>query len=252
MRHDSLSSSNWAGYGLTAAPGGSVTAFSNVFGTWVQPAVTCTAGAAASYSAFWVGLGGLTETSTALEQTGTDANCSSSGTASYSAWYEIIPAPPVRVKLAVRPGDTISAAVTITGKTVAMRLRNVTLHTVVNKKVKLSRPDLTSAEWIAEAPSACNGNGSCKTLPLANFGTVDFVNAAATGSKHSGLIADPAWSTTTIELDASRGSSPIGNFTGDDSTASAVPSPLTATGGFSVAWQPEPPAAPPTTPPPPQ
>ena len=132
MRHDSLSSSNWAGYGLTATPGGSVTAFSNVFGTWVQPAVTCTPSGGV-YSAFWVGLGGLTETSTALEQTGTDANCSSSGTASYSAWYEIIPAPPVRLKLAVSPGDTISAAVTITGKTVAMRLRNLTLHTVANK-----------------------------------------------------------------------------------------------------------------------
>ena len=37
----------------------------------------------------------------------------------------------------------------------------------------MAAPDAGNAEWIAEAPSACNASGtSCRTLPLANFGTL--------------------------------------------------------------------------------
>jgi hypothetical protein len=251
VRHDSISSANWAGYGVTALPG-TLKSFTNVAGTWVQPAVTCTPNAAPSYSAFWVGLGGLTDSSTALEQTGTESNCAADGTATYDAWYEIIPAPPVAVKLTVRPGDTIAAVVTISGKTVRFRIQNLTLHTVVNKKVKMRSPDLTSAEWIAEAPSSCTDSNHCTTLPLANFGTVNFLGAAATAAKHTGLIADTAWNQDTIELDARPAGGPLGNFAGGNSSASAIPSPLTSFGGFSVAWQATPPAQPPTAPPPPQ
>jgi hypothetical protein len=238
--HDAATSSNWAGYAVTPTAGGPVASFSNVFGTWVQPEVSCSSGSN-SYSAFWVGLGGLTQGSTSLEQIGTDANCTAAGTPVYSAWYEILPAAPVTLNLAVEPGDTVSAAVTISGKTVSMRLRNLTRHTVVNKKTKMAAPDLTSAEWIAEAPSACNRSGRCTTLPLANFGTVDFLQAAATGSRRSGLIADPSWTSTAISLDGSRGQG-YGPFAGGAS-ASAVPSALSGT-GFSVAWQQSPPTTP--------
>ena len=237
VRHDMETSSNWAGYAVTPASGGAVTSFTNVVGTWVQPAVSCTAGTP-SYSAFWVGLGGFDETASSLEQTGTESNCTSANTAEYDAWYEILPAAPVRVKLAVRPGDTISAAVTVTGKTVNFRLRNLTRKTVVNKKVKKAAPDLSSAEWIAEAPASCSGSGRCSVLPLANFGSIDFLQAAATGTRHSGLIPDPAWTNTAISLDGSRSGAPgfFGNRGGAES--SAVPSGLAANGSFSVAWQP--------------
>jgi hypothetical protein len=242
VRHDMETSSNWAGYAVTPTTGGAVTSFTNVVGTWVQPAVSCTAGTP-SYSAFWVGLGGFDETASSLEQTGTESNCTSTNTAEYDAWYEILPAPPVRLKLTVRPGDSISAAVTVTGKTVRFRLRNLTLRTVVNKKVKMAAPDLSSAEWIAEAPASCSGSGSCSVLPLADFGSVDFLQAAATGSRHSGLIPDPAWSATSISLDGSRSGTPgfFGNRGG--AQASATPSDLSTTGSFSVAWQPPPSAA---------
>jgi hypothetical protein len=237
VRHDMETSSNWAGYAVTPATGGAVTSFTNVVGTWVQPAVSCTAGTP-SYSAFWVGLGGFDETASSLEQTGTESNCTSSNTAAYDAWYEILPAPPVRLKLTVRPGDTISAAVTVTGKTVHFRLRNLTRRTVVNKKVRMSAPDLTSAEWIAEAPATCSNSNRCSVLPLANFGAVDFQQAAATGSRHSGLIPDPAWSATAISLDGSRSGTPGFFGNGGGAQASAVPSALSTTGSFSVAWQP--------------
>jgi len=234
LRRDAAASSNWAGYGVTPTPGGTVTSFSNVIATWVQPAVTCVVGTP-SYSAFWVGLGGMTQASTSLEQIGTESNCTSAGTAKYDAWYEILPAPPVFLKLAIAPGDRVSAAVTITGRTVRMRLRNLTRRTVVNKKLTMAAPDLTSAEWVAEAPSSCTTSGRCMVLPLANFGSVDFLQAAATGSRHSGLISDPAWKATAITLD---GSQPMGFFGGTGGAlASAVPTELSPSGSFSVAWQ---------------
>jgi hypothetical protein len=232
-RHDAQTSSNWAGYAVTPS-NGVASSFSNVFGTWVQPAVSCVSGSS-SYSAFWVGLGGLAQGSTSLEQIGTGADCAASGTPVYSAWWEILPAAPVSLNLPVRPGDTISAAVTITGKTVAMRLRNLTRHTVVNKKVKMAAPDMTSAEWIAEAPSSCNGSGSCTPLTLASFGSVNFPKAAATESGHSGLITDPSWTATAISLDGS-GSAGFGHFAAGGASASAIPSPPTGS-GFSVTWE---------------
>jgi hypothetical protein len=239
LKHDALTSSNWAGYAVTPLAGSPVTSFSNVFGAWTQPAVSCAPGTS-SYSAFWVGLGGLTDSATSLEQIGTGADCSAAGAPVYSAWYEILPAPPVTLKLAVRPGDTVSAAVTVSGTTVSMRLRNLTRHTVVNKRLKMAAPDLSSAEWIAEAPSACTGSGRCSALSLANFGSVDFAKAAATGSGHSGLVSDPSWTPTAINLDSSS-SQARGRFAGNSPSAGATASALSPTGAFSVAWQ-QPPA----------
>src|SRR5204863_219937 len=84
-------------------------------GSWVQPATTCKAGSSA-YSAFWVGLGGFADGLTSLEQTGTESDCTLDGTPRYSAWYEILPAPAIPLKLVVRPGDTISASVAVSGR----------------------------------------------------------------------------------------------------------------------------------------
>src|SRR5215813_3261264 len=64
-------SSNWAGYAVSAADGATPLAYSNVSGAWKQPTATCTDGTQ-SYSAFWVGLGGLADGSQALEQVGTE------------------------------------------------------------------------------------------------------------------------------------------------------------------------------------
>ena len=161
---------------------GTPVTYTNVTGTWVQPKVTCAAGE--SYSAFWVGLGGFSADSQALEQIGTESNCTASGKAVYAAWYEIVPAPSIPIRMKIRPGDRITTAVLVQGTQVILQITNRTTHVRVTKRVTVAAPDLTSAEWIAEAPSECYAHGWCQTLPLANFGTVAFTASAATGDGH--------------------------------------------------------------------
>jgi len=243
LRFDPASdtSANWAGYAVTSgdpAAGAVPTNFTNVLGSWIQPVATCTAGTT-TYSAFWLGLGGYADGATALEQTGTSADCTADGTPVYSVWYELVPAAPVTVKLPVKPGDAISASVSvIKGTTVALRIVNTTQKKVFTKKLTMATPDLSSAEWVAEAPSTCSNFG-CRTLPLANFGTVSFSSAMATGNGHRGSITDPAWASTSVSL---QGAGPTqfgrGRFMDAIAAANAFPGALSSDGlAFAVAWQ---------------
>jgi Peptidase A4 family len=226
-------SSNWAGYAISN-PG---VKFRRVAATWVQPKATCTASGRRRYSAYWLGLGGYHTSSSALEQIGTEADCTAKGTASYSAWYEMVPDAPVDIDLTVRPGDTVSASVTISGHTVKLYLANRTRGTRFTKQLTVDRVDVSSAEWIVEAPSACYGD-RCQTLPLANFGAASFANAKATTTTgHSGTINDPAWSATAIAL-RSDGRTFGGRLASDGDAAAAAPGDLTPTGDrFAVTYQ---------------
>ena len=236
---DAQVSSNWAGYALTGTnPDTTPVTYTNVTGTWVQPKVTCTAGE--SYSAFWVGLGGFAADSQALEQIGTESNCTAGGRAVYAAWYEVLPAPSIPIRMKIRPGDRITTAALVQGTQVILQITNRTTHVRVTKRVTVAAPDLTSAEWIAEAPSECSSAGLCQTLPLANFGAVAFSASAATGGGHPGTISDPAWTATPIELSEDKQNGvdvlvpqPRGSASG------AVPGALSDDGrGFSVVWHP--------------
>jgi peptidase A4-like protein len=147
-----------------------------------------------------------------------------------------VPAAPHVLKLHVAPADAITAAVTLNGKRVTLLIRDLTRGTKFTKVSKMSAPDRSSAEWVAEAPSECFSNGVCRTLPLTNFGTLAFTNASATANRHKGTISDAAWGTTSIELqpDGTEVTEPSG---------SATPSDLSADGeSFSVSWlAPQPP-----------
>ncbi len=91
-------SANWAGY-VAGASGGQN--FSRVSGSWVQPSAGTSAGD--GYSAFWVGLGGSGQSSSqSLEQIGTQADVSN-GQPVYYAWYELVPAAPVKIGVADPP-----------------------------------------------------------------------------------------------------------------------------------------------------
>jgi hypothetical protein len=236
-------SSNWAGYVVAGPSADSPTSFTSVTGTWKQPRATCGRGSAGAASAVWVGLGGSNaSTSPALEQIGTSADCDRTGSPSYYAWYEIVPAPPVSVKLKVVPGDTITTSVNVSGSTVLLQIKNRTRHTSFTTSVGVDAPDLSSAEWIAEAPSLCTSATSCQPVSLANFGTVTFTRAAAIGNGHPGTISDPVFAPTAIQLlpDPYRQAPPgIGLGSGAfGSLAGATPTDLTPDGrSFGVSWQ---------------
>jgi hypothetical protein len=221
-------SQNWAGY----VAGG--TQFSSVSGSWVQPTAKC--GSGQTYSAFWVGIGGSGNQSSGLEQTGTQADCTADGGTDYYAWYELVPAGPVKLDLAIKPGDHISAKVSVSGSNVTVSLSDQTTGQSTTKALQMDNPDTSSAEWIAEAPSACDGSGSCQPLPLADFGTVQFTGATATADGHTGTISDPSWSAQPVQLGGS-GSSDV-SYGSDASSSGASPSSLSSDGSsFSVAAQ---------------
>jgi hypothetical protein len=185
-------SSNWAGYVVSGRK------FSSVSGSWVVPTVN---GASGGDAAFWVGLGGASSASRALEQVGTESDASSNGHTHYYAWYELVPAAPVTLNVAIHPGDSISAKVTAHVSKVTVSLKNNTTGKSVTKTLGMSRTDRTSAEWIAEAPTLVSPSGRSNVLPLADFGTVNFTGATdTTTGGHTGTIADSHWTAQQVQL----------------------------------------------------
>jgi len=223
-------SSNWAGYAVTGST------YEQVTGTWVQPAASCTTATSTTAAAFWVGLGGDTSTSSSLEQTGTEADCDAEGGVRYSAWYELLPAASVKIPLRVAAGNTISATVRVHGRKVTVQVRNLTSGASYTKTLTAESPDLSSAEWIAEAPAVETGGGTA-VMPLTDFGTVTFTKATATTA--SGLTRSIAGAGTSIErIRLVSSSFGPGRFGPDQAAVEAVPSSLTSAGnGFSVAWK---------------
>jgi hypothetical protein len=236
VRHDTVVSSNWAGYVANGPDPATPTSFSGVSARWVAPKATCTRGRT-TYSAFWVGLGGFSETSQALEQIGTAADCRATGTAVYSMWYELVPAASVRIKYKVFPGNVITATVNVVGTKVTMEIRNLTRRTKFTKVLNASVVDVSSAEWVAEAPSSCDSDGNCVVLPLTNFNNVSFTSASATTEGHTGTISDPTWTASPIEL-VSAAASPVAGPAPQTSSTGAVPSALSSDGAaFTIEWQ---------------
>jgi hypothetical protein len=198
-------STNWAGYAVTGSTYRSVSA------TWTQPAVNCSV-TPTGWSSFWVGLDG--DTSNTVEQTGTEADCSS-GRAVYSAWYEMYPKFPKTYATPVSAGDHMSASVTTAGTgSFTLTLSDTTKGWTQRTSARLKSAKLSSAEVIAEAPSSSGG-----VLPLADFGTVGFGSAKVNG--------------TTL-TSSTPGLDPITMKSG--STIKAQPSSM-GSGSFSVTWK---------------
>jgi hypothetical protein len=193
---DTATSSNWAGY-AAHRPGVS---FKKVSASWRQPSVSCTDGVP-SYSAYWVGIGGFSPSSNALEQIGTEADCTAYGRPALSAWYELVPAPSAPIGFSLGAGDVIDATVTVNGHRVTVSLYDATRRHGFTRTLTARSVDTSSAEWIVEAPSECAGGSLCDTLPLANFGSAIFTGAKARSSTgRVGSIASSAWGTTKIDL----------------------------------------------------
>ena len=79
--------------------------FTSVTGTWTRHGCNVRHGRpGAPRPPSGSGSEGTTSNSQALEQIGTDADCSRTGEATYYAWYELVPEPPVNLKIKIRPG----------------------------------------------------------------------------------------------------------------------------------------------------
>src|ERR1700683_5248740 len=148
-------SNNWSGYAVTGA------LFTQARGSWIVPAVDCSAVPNSSVS-FWVGMDGWDNDT--VEQTGTDSDCNGQ-TPVYYAWYEFVPAGGVTItSVPVSPGDRMSAEVIYNGSDFVVTMANET----TGKSFTVSHPPgsakRASAEWIAEA------NGYF----LSDFGIVSF------------------------------------------------------------------------------
>ena len=148
-------------------------------------------------------MGGASQQSGSLEQVGTAADTSVNGQPTYYAWYELVPAAETKLDLAIHPGDQMAGSVTVNGTNVTISLSDKTTGQSVTKTLTMSNPDTSSAEWIAEAPSAQSPSGDVQALPLANFGQVTFTNTSATAGGHTGSISDPNWTVQQVSLQPS-------------------------------------------------
>jgi hypothetical protein len=192
----SMRSPNWAGYAVHRAG----VQFTSARGAWAEPAVSCPQGG--TYSSFWIGIDGYLNDF--VEQVGTGADCTAPNTPAYYAWYELYPAPRVRIAMVIRPGDQLEADVGSVPGGTELNIRDVTTGRTFSTMRRGAAGPLTSAEWVAEAPSACTGT-NCSVLPLANFGTVDFRLCSAVGNAVSGTINSSGWSADVITMVRSNG-----------------------------------------------
>ena len=172
----SQSSPNWAGWVATAVPRSNAIAkhFTNVSGTWVQPAATCTPHTTHLRRV----LGRPRRLLAALQGARADRlrgrlqleAAGSSTTPGMSS---------CRVRRSrsgafASPRGTRSARrVHVSSDHVTVSLTDLTTgaptftHTTVMRRPP---PDTSAAEWIAEAPSNCNSHNHCKPLRLTDFG----------------------------------------------------------------------------------
>ena len=197
-------STNWSGYAATG------TTFTSISSSWTEPTATCNFGTA--YSSFWVGLDGYSSNS--VEQTGTDADCSSANIPQYYAWYEMYPKFPVNLSNPVKPGDAMSASVTVdhVGR-FTLSIADSTQNWTFSTSQRANKASLSSAEVIAEAPSSRGG-----VLPLANFSTMKFGASTANSASLASFKPD-------------------GITMASGSQIKAQPGSIGADGSFSVTWQ---------------
>ncbi len=183
-------SPNWSGYDVTGGP------FTSVTATWKQPRVRPSA-AFLTDAAFWVGIDGdspdpVDDPSQTVEQIGTEGY-SLQGRVYYDAWYEMYPGAAQflpATKMAIHPGDVVTASVTwaaaapatgtapateegFTLKLVDHTTDTTFTHTEYTSKTSVA-PARSSVEVVAEAPSLSDRS----ILPIADFGLATFRGCA--------------------------------------------------------------------------
>lgn len=210
-------SPNWSGYVVQ-----SMNKFTQVVGSWVQPAVACNGELAGSKSAVWVGIDGYQNTT--VEQIGTEANCVGDAPA-YFAWWQMYPTPFTKLDTSsnpVRPGDRLTAWVSRSGDSYTLSLASSEGWSY--RTVQIGNDSDSSAEWVVSSPPLCS---TCGTAALSDFGKVEFTQArAAAGSGLLPISAYPQNGPVRLEM------------VGASEVTRAWPSILGPDGeGFGVAWR---------------
>jgi hypothetical protein len=177
-------SNNWSGYNKGVLETG--TPFQSISGSWVVPTASAHKKGEDEYSSSWVGIGGgcldtsCLATDNTLIQAGTEQDVAADGTASYSTWYELIPAPSISTPLAVHPGDTVKVDI---GQAVP-EVWNITITDVTtgqNFTTTVPYPSTYgTAEWVEETPLLLGTNAGFSAMP--NLGTVQFSGATVNGA----------------------------------------------------------------------
>ena len=194
-------SSNWFGYSQGTLEQGSKL-FNSISGDWTVPAASQHTAGTAEASSDWIGIGGgcvdagCTLTDSTLIQTGTEQDVDATGAPSYSAWWELVPAPSITVSnMTVSPGDHMHASVSelvndadVWNITIADVTKNETFTTTVPYPSTHA-----SAEWIEETPLEIGTDAGFAALPnLTNpafsSGTVNGAAVKLTTSEQMQLI----------------------------------------------------------------
>jgi hypothetical protein len=172
LKGNTNDSSNWFGYNQgTVEKGGEL--FHSISAQWTVPSATQHTSGQAEDSADWIGIGGgcvdsgCTATDSTLIQAGTEQDVSSSGTASYDAWYELIPAPEIETNMTVNPGDTMSGSISqVVGDSDVwtITLKDLTNGQSFSTTVPYSS-SMDTAEWIEETPLEIGTDAGFAALP---------------------------------------------------------------------------------------
>lgn len=164
-------SSNWFGYEQgSIQEGGKL--FKSIAGNWRVPRARQHTSGQAEDSADWIGIGGgCVDASCAigdntLIQTGTEQDVASNGSASYHAWYELVPAPEFQItSMKVRPGNRMHASLTQTAPEVwKISIRDITRRESYSTTLPYSSTTDT-AEWIEETPLEIGTSPGLAALP---------------------------------------------------------------------------------------
>jgi hypothetical protein len=161
-----------------------------VSGIWTVPTATAHTKGQAEYSSSWVGVGGgcvdsgCTLTDATLIQAGTEQDVASNGTASYSAWWELVPVPSVTISsMTVHPGDRMNVNISeiVSGSDLwSIVVKDLTTGQTFSQTVPYPSTHLT-AEWIQEAPTVIGSSGAgVGTLP--NLSGASFDLASVNGA----------------------------------------------------------------------
>ena len=230
-RNNSVTSTNWSGYAVTASRG----AVTDVKGSWNVPSVDCSSSSQNQYASLWVGIDGYN--SNTVEQIGTDSDCQGD-TPTYYAWYEFFPHFGYLIDLGAEivAGDKMSAEVSSgAGGVFTVLLTDQTTGHSFNTTARMNNARRSSAEWILEAP------WSGGVLPLANFGLADFgVNYTGVGDTSTATVGPKTGTIGSFGSPAAP-NSPVQEITmvTSDGAVKAQPQPpgLSADGSsFQMLW----------------